>query len=143
MATKKVSTGTWSQLSQCYQIAQKQCRDALRTTGLTQPQFEVMSQISDEEGIPLTRIGENMNVTGGNITGIVDRLERGGLVKRKRDSEDRRIIRAFFTAKGRKLYSKATPSYDRFLKGAFGDMSDAELNRLQKSLVGLQKNFDE
>lgn len=142
MASKKTSVGAWSRLAQCYQVAQKQCRDALRNTGLTQPQYEVLSQISDEEGIPLTRIGENMNVTGGNITGIVDRLERDGLVKRKRDKEDRRIIRAFFTAKGRKLYQKAMPSYDRFLRNAFGDVSDAELNRLQKSLIQLQKTFE-
>ncbi len=139
MASKRTTVGAWSRLSQCYQVAQKQCRDALRKTGLTQPQYEVLSQISDEEGIPLTRIGENMNVTGGNITGIVDRLERDGLVKRKRDKEDRRIIRAFFTSKGRNLYSKATPSYDRFLKNTFGDASDAELKRLQKSLDNLAR----
>lgn len=141
MANKKTSVGAWSRLSQCYQVAQKQCRDALRNTGLTQPQYEVLSQISDDEGIPLTRIGANMNVTGGNITGIVDRLERDGLVKRKRDKEDRRIIRAFFTPKGRKLYTKASPSYDRFLKSAFGEVSDAELNRLQKSLDQLHKTL--
>lgn len=138
MASKKISVGAWARLSQTYQVAQKQCRDALRTSGLTQPQFEVMAQISDQEGIPLTRIGENMNVTGGNITGIVDRLERNGLVKRKRDGEDRRIIRAFFTAKGKRMYQKATPSYDRFLKSAFGATSDAELKRLEKSLTNLK-----
>ena len=141
MANKKTSVGTWSRLAQCYQKAQKHCRDALRNTGLTQPQYEVLSQVFDEEGIPLTRIGTNMNVTGGNITGIVDRLERDGLVKRKRDKEDRRIIRAFFTAKGKRLYQKATPSYDRFLKSTFGDVSDSELGRLQRGLDSLSKTL--
>ncbi len=138
MATKKVASQTWAGLSQSYQLAQKECRDALRGSGLTQPQFEVLSQIADEEGIPLTRIGENMLVTGGNITGIIDRLERDGLVKRKRDREDRRIIRAFFTAKGKRLYQGAVPAYDRFLKNVFGDMSGADHSRLQKSFDNLK-----
>lgn len=137
MATKKVSSGTWERLSQCYQLTQKRCRDALRGTGLTQPQFLVLTQIAEEEGIPLTRIGENMLVTGGNITGIVDRLEREGLVKRKRDREDRRIIRAYFTTKGKKLYEQALPSYDRFLRAAFGEVGPTELAKLQKSLEAL------
>lgn len=134
MAKKKTALATWSHISQIYQIAQRKCGDQLRATGLTQPQYEVLSQIHQEEGIPLTKIGENMNVTGGNVTGIIDRLSRDGLVKRARDKEDRRIIRAHFTAKGRKTYKKATPSYDRFLKEAFGGVSDAELKRLQASL---------
>jgi len=138
-ATKKVTTDTWTRLTQTYHMAQKQCRDALRGSGLTQPQFEVLAQIHGEEGIPLTRIGENLLVTGGNITGIVDRLEKTGLVKRKRDKEDRRIIRAFFTAKGKKVYQQATPAYDRFLKKAFGELSAAEHGRLQKSLDNLRK----
>jgi len=141
MAAKKMSSAAWEKLSQCYAMSQKQCRDALRGTGLTQPQFQVMTQIAEEEGIPLTRIGEHMLVTGGNITGIVDRLEREGLVKRKRDREDRRIIRAFFTAKGKRFYQQATPSYDRFLRQAFGEMTGGELTRLQRSLDGLQKNL--
>ena len=143
MATKKVSAGTWERLSQCYQMTQKQCRDALRGSGLTQPQFLVLTQVAEEEGIPLTRIGENMLVTGGNITGIVDRLEREGLVKRKRDREDRRIIRAFFTAKGKKAYQQAMPAYDRFLKSTFGDLSGAEMGRLHKSLDSLHGNLSQ
>ncbi|MFH1279406.1 MAG: MarR family transcriptional regulator [Candidatus Eisenbacteria bacterium] len=141
MAAKKVSSGTWETLSQCYQMTQKRCRDALRGTGLTQPQFLVLTQIAEEEGIPLTRIGENMLVTGGNITGIIDRLEREGLVKRKRDREDRRIIRAYFTAKGKKTYQQALPSYDRFLRATFGDLSTADLAKLHRSLESLHLNL--
>ncbi|MBN1825604.1 MAG: MarR family transcriptional regulator [Candidatus Eisenbacteria bacterium] len=141
-ATKKVTADTWVRLTQSYHLAQKQCRDSLRGSGLTQPQFEVLAQIAGEEGIPLTRIGENLLVTGGNITGIVDRLEKGGLVKRKRDKEDRRIIRAFFTAKGKKLYQQATPSYDRFLKMSFGDLTPGDHVKLQKVLDQLRKKLD-
>ncbi|MFH1681304.1 MAG: MarR family transcriptional regulator [Candidatus Eisenbacteria bacterium] len=141
MATRKVATETWERLSQCYQMTQKRARDALRDTGLTQPQFLVLTQIAEEEGIPLTRIGENMLVTGGNITGIVDRLEREGLVKRKRDGKDRRIIRAFFTPKGKKLYTHAVPTYDRFMRQVFGDLGSGEVTRLHKTLENLHKGL--
>lgn len=141
-ATKKVTTDTWTRLTHGYHFAQKQCRSALRGSGLTHPQYEVLAQIAGEEGIPLTRIGEKLLVTGGNITGIVDRLERDGLVKRKRDKEDRRIIRAFFTAKGKRLYQQASPAYDRFLKKAFGDLSSADHGRLQKALDNLLKDAE-
>jgi MarR family 2-MHQ and catechol resistance regulon transcriptional repressor len=141
MATRKVTTETWERLSQCYQLTQKRAREALKGTGLTQPQFLVLTQISEEEGIPLTKIGENMLVTGGNITGIVDRLEREGLVKRKRDGEDRRIIRAFFTPKGKKTYQQAVPTYDRFMRQVFGELGAGEVGRLHKTLETLHKGL--
>jgi MarR family 2-MHQ and catechol resistance regulon transcriptional repressor len=141
MANRKVTTETWERLSQCYQMTQKKAREALRGSGLTQPQFLVMTQIAEEEGIPLTRIGENMLVTGGNITGIIDRLEREGLVKRKRDGEDRRIIRAFFTPKGQKTYKQALPAYDRFMRQVFGDLGGGDVTRLHKTLEVLHKGL--
>jgi MarR family 2-MHQ and catechol resistance regulon transcriptional repressor len=141
MANRKVTTETWERLSQCYQMTQKRAREALRGSGLTQPQFLVMTQIAEEEGIPLTRIGENMLVTGGNITGIVDRLEREGLVKRKRDGEDRRIIRAYFTPKGKKTYQQALPSYDRFMRQVFGELGSGDVTRLHKTLESLHKGL--
>lgn len=138
MVSKKISSETWLCLAQSYHLAQKHYRESLRGSGLTQPQFEVMTQIADDEGIPLTRIGENLMVTGGNITGIIDRLEKNGVVKRKRDKEDRRVIRAFFTAKGKRLYQQASPARDRFLKKTFGDMSLGDHAKLKKVLDNLK-----
>ena len=54
-----------------------------------------------EEGISLGRLAELQRVTPRNVTGLVDNLEKDGLVERVPDPEDRRSVRARLTAAGR------------------------------------------
>ena len=74
----------------------------LEEHGLTMPQWLALGCISHsgEEGIPHTQLGQRLMLSKAPITGIVDRLERAGLVERKTDVKDRRISRAIATSTG-------------------------------------------
>ena len=86
-------------------IMYKQADRFLSTYGLTPPQFEILTVLSEEGMIPLNRLSERLCCACSNVTGIVDRLERDGLVKRERSEEDRRVIRLGLTDKGRELWN--------------------------------------
>jgi MarR family 2-MHQ and catechol resistance regulon transcriptional repressor len=70
--------------------------------GLTLPQWLALGCIgrAGEEGMPHSQIGQQLMLSKAPITGIVDRLERAGLVERRADTKDRRVSRAIATPKG-------------------------------------------
>lgn len=75
----------------------------LSAYGLTPPQFEILTVLSEEGMIPLNRLSERLCCASSNVTGIVDRLERDALVRRERSQEDRRVILLGLTDKGMQL----------------------------------------
>ena len=60
--------------------------------GLSATEFEAMDIITRYQPMTAGKLAEYCGLTTGAITGLVDRLERAGFVKRERDSEDRRRV---------------------------------------------------
>jgi DNA-binding MarR family transcriptional regulator len=76
--------------------------EALKVVGLTWPKFEVLDQLRHAPGnsLPLRVLADCQSCAASNITQLVDRLEKEGLVRRMDDPEDRRSVRAELTAAG-------------------------------------------
>jgi len=93
--------------------------------GATHQQWAVLDILNDASanGIPLSELGKNLDVTKGNITGLIDRMERDGLAKRKDDPRDRRVIRAVITAKGKKVLRDIQPVKNQWADRLFGTFS--------------------
>ncbi len=81
--------------------------------GLTLAEFEVLSYLETgpEKGLRMFELGERVLASKTRLTHIVDRLERGGLVRRRRDPEDARGVLVVLTAKGRRAQAAAGPTY--------------------------------
>ena len=60
----------------------------------------------EQDGQSLSGLGAKALFDGPTMTGIVDRLEAGGLVSRRRDSADRRVINLYLSPAGRDLMTK-------------------------------------
>lgn len=111
----------------------------------TQQQLEVL-EILDEAGInglPLSELGKNLDVTKGNITGLIDRMERDGLAKRKDDSKDRRVIRAIITSKGKTILKKIQPYKDEWNQMLFQGFAVKDKGDLTELLVRLLNRVNE
>lgn len=76
----------------------------LSTHNITASQYIVLALLSEHDGISLSRLGERLYFDSPTITGIIDRMERGGLVQRKRTPHDRRVINIFLTPKGKDTF---------------------------------------
>lgn len=72
----------------------------LSEIGITASQHAVLSALGHEDGLSLTQIARRVFLDNPATTGLVDRLEKDGLVERKRVSADRRVINIYLTEKG-------------------------------------------
>lgn len=70
---------------------------------LTIPQYQLLLAAMTEADTTLGGLSEHLNCSRGNVTGIVDRLERDGWLMRERSNEDRRVITVRLTDRGRQV----------------------------------------
>lgn len=78
----------------------------ISTFGLTEPQFGVLEVLGHLGPLTFTDLSRKKLVSSGNMTCVVDNLEKEGLVERVRSSHDRREILVSLTAKGKKLFDE-------------------------------------
>lgn len=77
--------------------------------GLTLSQFGVLETLYHLGPLPLCDVARKLLKSGGNITLVIDNLEKRGLVERQRSLEDRRVITASLTLSGEALIKKILP----------------------------------
>lgn len=85
-----------------------------RPHGLTAAQFNVLNLLAakeEEAGFSQRELADALVVDRSNVTGLVDRMEAAGWVRRVDDPGDRRVYRVKLTASGRKLWEKVAPGY--------------------------------
>jgi len=104
----------WLRLLTCSRQIETHLRARLRDRfGTTLPRFDLMSQLERHpEGLRMNALSRRMMVTGGNITGIVDPLEKLGLVERLSDEGDRRAYRVCLTSAGRKAFAEMAREHE-------------------------------
>jgi DNA-binding MarR family transcriptional regulator len=97
-------------LMRAQQIVQARVEDVLRPHGLTFARYEVLMLLtfSRRGALPMSRIGDRLQVHPASVTNAVDRLEGQGLVRRVPHPTDRRGTLAELTPEGRELAARAT-----------------------------------
>lgn len=103
---------------------------------VTLAQFDVLSEL-EHAGAPITMtdLSERLMVSKGNITGLVDRLQRDGLVKRSPSREDGRVLFLSLTTQGSLLFSKMAREHEQWLHAMFGELSEQH----QTDMIALLK----
>ena len=105
--------------------------------GLTPTQLGVVEALLHLGPLGQRVLGDKLLMSGGNITTVVDNLERRGLVRRERRGDDRRHVTVHLTPEGRRLISRVFPGHVAAIVEAFSALSAAEqaqLGRLAKKL---------
>ncbi len=115
----------------------------VRQLGLTPAQFDVIATLGNTAGLPFNELARRTLVTKGTLTGIIDRLEAKGLVRREVPIEDRRSFRACLTASGETLFAAIFPAHLAHLRRAFGTADEAELTQMADTLRALRARFQE
>ncbi len=83
----------------------------IEAAGLTLGQFGVLEALLHLGPLCQKDLGWKLLRSGGNITTVVDNLEKRGMVKRIREKEDRRYIEVHLTGKGRRLIRSVFPRH--------------------------------
>jgi MarR family transcriptional regulator, 2-MHQ and catechol-resistance regulon repressor len=113
--------------------------------GATQQQWSVLAILNEagQTGLPLSELGKYLDVTKGNITGLVDRMERDGLAVRRPDPKDRRVIRATITTKGKKVLKDLAPVRNNWWNKLFNGFSAKDKKELLSQMQRLLARVSE
>ena len=107
----------------------------LRRFDLSLPQCDVLSTLSEKEGISQQELARKLYVTKGNISGLIDRLAESGLVERRSIDGDRRSHALFLTDAGRALAQAGIAAQLEFVAQSFGRIDAARLADLEALLI--------
>jgi len=130
----------WLRLLTCTHLVETQVRKALaKKFKTTLPRFDLMAQLERApQGLQMGELSRRMLVTGGNVTGIVDQLERGGLLVRTEDPADRRAYRVKLTKEGRRLFGQMAAEHETWIVKLFSGIPKREQRALTESLSRLR-----
>lgn len=106
-----------------------------RPYGLTPSQYNVLRILRGEgQPLPILEIAARTIAVVPGITGLIDRLEEAGFVKRERCREDRRVIWVGLTEKARQTLAELDRPLEELHKRLIGNLSQAELKELIRLL---------
>jgi DNA-binding MarR family transcriptional regulator len=132
-------------LVSCRNLLMRESKRSVERYGLTLPHFDALAELgrSGEGGFTFGELSRLLLVTSGNLTGIVDRLEAEGFVRREQDQEDRRIVRIVLTPNGRRLVDRVAPLHARDIQEALSFMPPEDLVALNDLLDALRRGLRE
>jgi len=105
----------------------------------TLPRFDLMAQLERApKGLKMGELSKRMMVTGGNVTGITDMLEKEGLVERVADPADRRARLVRLTGAGRRAFAAMAVEHERWIVEAFTELSGREMATMAALLARLK-----
>lgn len=110
--------------------------------GITLTQYFLLRQLWDEEGINQSELSERLATTQPATVATVDSLEKRGLIKRVRGTDDRRVARIFLTAKGRTMRTTLLRYAYAVSTEALDGMSATDIARLRESLARVRANLE-
>jgi DNA-binding MarR family transcriptional regulator len=130
----------WLRLLTCSHLIENHVRKALAAQfKTTLPRFDLMAQLERApQGLQMGELSRRMLVTGGNITGIVDPLERAGLIVRTEDSADRRVYLVKLTKEGRRQFGQMAVEHESWIVNLLSGMPKREQRALSDSLSHLR-----
>lgn len=107
----------------------------LRELGLSIPQFDVLSTLSEREGLTQQDLAARLYVTKGNVSGLIDRLVEAGLVERRPIPEDRRSHALHLTPMGAELAARGIAAQAAYVARTLGQFDAAELRSFESLVV--------
>jgi DNA-binding MarR family transcriptional regulator len=117
---------------------EQQFDEALAPVGLSGPKLAALSVIMAEgQPISLRELASKLSCVRSNITQLVDRLEKQGLVKRSDDPMDRRGVRAELTPLGRTRYEAGLKAANKIHDAIAQKLSATDLKALEHALKAL------
>jgi len=107
--------------------------------GITGPQLTVIKLLETFDNLSLSSLSERIRAQNSTVTGIIDRMEREGLVRRERSTVDRRVVHIRLSDKGQKLAKQIQVEPMEIFREALASLSQADLKDLLRLLNKLQK----
>lgn len=138
----KVELRLWLRLLTSASLIEVEIRQRLREHfGTTLPRFDLLAQLERaEDGLLLGELSRRMMVSNGNVTGLVERLVRAGLIERNALEADRRAVRVRLTPKGRRAFDEMAAAHAEWIGELFAGLNEADQLAIWSRLGGLKQS---
>lgn len=113
-----------------YTESRRITKELARRADLTGPQLTVVKLLEQIGDVSLSELSERIRAQNSTVTGIIDRMEREGLVARERSKEDRRVVFIRLTPKGRRLAEEIPIEPMEIFRGALESLTPREARDL-------------
>jgi DNA-binding MarR family transcriptional regulator len=134
------SLKVWLRLLSCSTQVETVIRKRLRQeAGITLARFDFLAQLHRyPDGLRMSVLSKYLMVTGGNVTGLADELEKEGLVARSAEPDDRRSMRVALTRKGRRVFDKLAATHESWVIAMFDGVPKSDMRQLYDLLGQLR-----
>jgi DNA-binding MarR family transcriptional regulator len=122
-----------------YTESRRLTKQAARELGLTGPQLTVIKLLETFGDLSLSSLSERIRAQNSTVTGIIDRMEREGLVSRERSTTDRRVVYIRLTPKGSELAKSIEVEPMEIFRGVLAALNREDTRDLLRILGKLQK----
>ena len=139
-ADDHLSLKLWLRLLACSKQIEIEIRRRLRERfGVSLPRFDYLAQLHRHpDGLRMSALSRYLMVSGGNVTGLTDELEKEGLVQRDDDPDDRRSVRVRLTAQGRRAFERMARAHESWVVELSGGLEAAHKQALYDGLGRLR-----
>jgi DNA-binding MarR family transcriptional regulator len=132
-------------LGYCYVVLEKKIAEILSPFGLSPIKMNallIIKHVGKDKGLSQSDLSKKMIVTAGNITGLIDRLEKERLVERSSLKNDRRVKILKITSKGSNLLEKVWPLYKRTVDQIISSIPGIDIVSTTVGLSGLRETTE-
>jgi DNA-binding MarR family transcriptional regulator len=122
-----------------YTESRRITKELARRAELTGPQLTVVKILETVGDLSLSDLSDRIRAQNSTVTGIIDRMEREGLVVRVRSTEDKRVVIIRLTEKGERIAREIPVEPMEIFRGALAGLTLAETRELMRILTKLAR----
>jgi len=131
---RRHSVLAWLRMWRVVQKVERAAAEHLRAHGLNKAQFDVLAHVGAAEGCKQKEVGASLLVTKGNVSHMLDQMERRGLISRRQEGRTNRL---YLTEEGRRLFEEVVPAHEDLvhrLMSALPEQEQAQFHDLMREL---------
>lgn len=124
-------------------IVKQKGRELLSTYTITPPQFVALQWLFEYGDMTIGDLSAKMYLACSTTTDLIDRMEKGKLVMRVKDVQDRRVVRIHLLEEGERIIQEVIKKRQKYLDEVLKNFTVEEIQMLQNSLAKLHQEMRE
>ena len=141
MTVNEVNLDDWQLLSQVSQAFRSVSDSFSDEVDMHRGQAVLLCAVVKLDGMTQSELAERLSVQGATVTNMLQRLEEAGLVVRRRDAEDNRLVRVYMTDTGREKEQELNEQFRVMQEAIFENISAQERGELRRLLQQVLANL--
>jgi MarR family 2-MHQ and catechol resistance regulon transcriptional repressor len=140
---EKISSyDVWREFLRTWKTWYKASEKNLISMGVSTVEYRILKNLTERGSLPMIELANINMVTQGWITGVVDKLEELGYVKRERSDTDRRVINITVSNRGKIFFKKIETLHLKFIDDSLRNFTDEEKYNILNFLKKIEVNVD-